>query len=101
MAREHNHGNKQGLKPLPISISSLWDSSLQRYFFYANMRIVAPGISPGEKAIKINKAPAGWRYKSNPLVSYSKNPPFFLYYKENIIQYTRESLIPNKLWRGG
>ena len=40
MAREHNHGNKQGLKPLPISISSLWDSSLQRCFLYANMRTV-------------------------------------------------------------
>ncbi|OGV43355.1 MAG: hypothetical protein A2X48_16080 [Lentisphaerae bacterium GWF2_49_21] len=49
MAREHNHGNKQGLKPLPISISSLRDSSLQRYFLYANMRIVDRAFALGYK----------------------------------------------------
>jgi len=29
MAREYNHGNKQGLKPLPISISSPWDACVE------------------------------------------------------------------------
>ena len=54
MAREHNHGNKQGLKPLPISISSLWDSNNAEIFLickYANSR---QGISLGNVKEIIN-----------------------------------------------